>query len=155
MDFEAIASQNQASITQSGTTTGKLGGFESWLVSNVSRGAPDASGGFSAGNTVAPTDGTQRASTEALLKTVIRSAWNAGGKPTVLLMGPSQKQTFSGFTGIASRTSPRARWRPWWAPSTATYRISARSRPCRAATCAAARSASSIPRYGGTRLRGR
>ena len=103
MDLEAIVSQNQASVAQSGAVTRKLGGFESWLVSNVSRGATGASGGFSAGNTAAPTDGTPRASTEALLKTVIRSAWNAGGKPSVLLMGPSQKQTFSGFTGIATQ----------------------------------------------------
>ena len=103
MDLEAIACQNQASIAQSGAVTRKLGGFESWLTSNVSRGAGGASGGFSAGNTVAPTDGTQRASTEALLKTVIRGAWTAGGKPTILLMGANQKQTFSAFTGIATQ----------------------------------------------------
>jgi hypothetical protein len=103
MDLEAIVSQNQASVAQSGVTTRKLGGFETWLTSNVSRGAGGASGGFTAGNTVAPTDGTQRASTEELLKTVIRSAWNSGGKPSILLMGPAQKQTFSGFTGIATQ----------------------------------------------------
>jgi len=103
MDLEAIACQNQASIAQSGATTRKLGGFESWLTSNVSRGATGASGGFSAGNTVAPTDGTQRTSTEALLKVVIKSAWNAGGKPNLLLMGSTQKQNFSGFTGIATQ----------------------------------------------------
>ena len=49
------------------------------------------------------TDGTQRASTEALLKTVIRAAWTAGGKPTILLMGATQKQAFSAFTGIATQ----------------------------------------------------
>ena len=103
MDLEAIACQNQASIAQSGATTRKLGGFESWLTSNVSRGATGTSGGFTAGNTVAPTDGTQRTSTEALLKTVIKSAWNAGGKPNLLLMGSTQKQNFSAFTGIATQ----------------------------------------------------
>ena len=72
-------------------------------MSNVSRGATGTSGGFSAGNTVAPTDGTQRASTEALLKTVIKAAWNAGGKPNLLLMGSTQKQAFSAFTGIATQ----------------------------------------------------
>jgi len=103
MDLEAIVSQNQASNAQAGATPRRMGGFESWLVSNVSRGATGASGGFSAGNTVAPTDGTQRTSTEALLKTVIKSAWNNGGKPTLLLMGATQKQNFSGFTGIATQ----------------------------------------------------
>lgn len=103
MDLEAIICQNQASVAQSGAVTRKLGGFESWLTSNVSRGAGGASGGFSAGNTVAATDGTQRASTEALLKTVIRAAWTAGGKPSILLMGATQKQAFSAFTGIATQ----------------------------------------------------
>jgi len=103
MDLEAIVSQNQASNAQAGATPRRMGGFESWLVSNVSRGATGTSGGFSAGNTVAPTDGTQRPSTEALLKTVIKSAWNGGGKPTLLLMGATQKQNFSGFTGIATQ----------------------------------------------------
>ena len=103
MDLEAIACQNQGSQAQSGANPRKLGGLESWLVSNVSRGAGGGSGGFSAGNTAAPTDGATRASTEALLKGVIRSAWNAGGKPTLLLMGSSQKQAFSAFTGIATQ----------------------------------------------------
>ena len=103
MDLEAILSQNQASQAQSGSNPRKLGGFESWLTSNVSRGSGGSSGGFSSGNVGAPTDGTLRTSTEALLKSVIRSAWNAGGRPTLLLMGASQKQNFSGFTGIATQ----------------------------------------------------
>jgi hypothetical protein len=103
MDLEAIACQNQASNAQAGATPRRLGGFESWIATNVSRGAGGSSGGFTSGNTVAPTDGTTRASTEALLKTVIRSAWNAGGRPTLLLMGSAQKQNFSGFTGIATQ----------------------------------------------------
>jgi hypothetical protein len=100
MDLEAFLSQNQASV---GGGTRKLGGFESWITTNVSRGATGASGGFTAGNTVSPTDGTQRTSTEALLKTVIKSAWTAGGRPNLLLMGGTQKQNFSAFTGIATQ----------------------------------------------------
>ncbi len=103
MDLEAICCQNQASAAQAGTVPRRLGGFESWMVSNVSRGTGGVSGGFAAGNTVAATDGTPRASTEALLKGVIRSAWTAGGKPTILLMGAAQKQAFSAFTGIATQ----------------------------------------------------
>lgn len=103
MDLEAICTQNQASNSQSGTTPRRMGGFESWLTSNVSRGTTGSSGGFTSGNTVAPTDGTQRTSTETLLKAVIKSAWNAGGKPSILLMGSTQKQVFSGFSGIATQ----------------------------------------------------
>jgi hypothetical protein len=103
MDLEAAISQNVASNAESGGTPRHLGGIETWLASNVSRGTGGSSGGFSAGNTAAPTDGTQRAPTEALLKTVVASAWNAGGKPSVLLMGSHVKQEFSGFTGIATQ----------------------------------------------------
>ncbi len=103
MDLEAICCQNQASRAQSGANARLLGGFESWVTSNVSRGTGGASGGFSSGNTTAPTDGTQRASTETLLKGVIKAAWTAGGKPTILLMGGTQKQAFSAFTGIATQ----------------------------------------------------
>lgn len=103
MDLEAIISQNQASNSQSATTPRRMGGFESWLTSNVSRGTTGSSGGFSGGNTVAPTDGTQRTSTETLLKVVIKAAWDAGGRPKILLMGSGQKQKFSAFTGIATQ----------------------------------------------------
>lgn len=103
MDLEAIASQNQASNSQSGTTPRRLGGMESWFTSNVSRGSGGTSGGFSAGNTAAPGDGTQRTSTETLLKSVIKSAWDSGGRPSLLLMGSAQKQNFSGFTGISTQ----------------------------------------------------
>src|SRR5262245_7015248 len=103
MDLEAILSQNQASQAQSGGSPRKLGGFESWITTNVSRGSGGSSGGFSSGNTTAATDGTKRTSTDALLKTVIRAAWNAGGRPSLLLMGAGQKQNFSGFTGIATQ----------------------------------------------------
>jgi hypothetical protein len=103
MDLEAIISQNVASNAEAGATPRHMGGFETWLVTNVSRGTGGTSGGFSAGNTVAPTDGTQRTSTEALLKLVIKSAWTQGGRPSLLLMGGSEKQNFSGFTGIATQ----------------------------------------------------
>jgi hypothetical protein len=99
MDLEAFISQNQAST---GNDPRKLGGFESWLTSNVSRGTTGASGGFTAGNTVAPVDGIARAATLALLKTVLKSAWDNGGKPNWLLMSSNQKMNFSTFVGVAT-----------------------------------------------------
>lgn len=100
MDIESSISQNVAS---SGSDPRKLGGFETWITSNVSRGTTGASGGFSGGNTIAPTDSSiTRAFTLALLKTVVKSAWDNGGRPSWLLMGSSQKVVFSTFTGIAT-----------------------------------------------------
>lgn len=103
MDLEAVISQNQASRSEAGTTPRRLGAYESWLTTNVSRGTTGSSGGFSGSNTVAPVDGLARTSTETLLKGVIRTAWNAGGKPNLLIMAANQKQTFSTFAGIATQ----------------------------------------------------
>jgi hypothetical protein len=101
-DIETQLVQNGASAVDNGTSVaGKSGSFESFLVTNVSRGATGANGGFSAGAVAAPTDGTARAFTETLLKTVMASVFSAGGKPSILMLDPTQKQTFSAFTGIA------------------------------------------------------
>lgn len=102
-DIEKQMLSNKASSAGATGTAARSASFESWLTSNVSRGAGGASGGFQAGTGLvnAPTDGTARAFTETLLKTVISSCYQNGGKPTMLMLGPSQKQTFSAFTGIA------------------------------------------------------
>ena len=48
---------------------------------------------------MAPVDGTQRALTEALIKTTLNSIWTAGGSPDTMMVGGTQKQLFSSFTG--------------------------------------------------------
>lgn len=102
-DLETTLGLNQASVAQSGSTTRKLGGFPTWLTSNVSRGSGGSSGGFSSGNTTVATDGTQRAFTETQLNAVIKSAWDNGGSISLLYMGSFNKQAASGFTGIATQ----------------------------------------------------
>jgi hypothetical protein len=100
MDLEAFISQNQAST---GSDPRKLGGFESWLTSNTSRGVTGTNGGFVTSNTVAATDSSlTRGATLALLKTVLKSAWDNGGKPSWLIMSSAQKMAFSTFTGVAT-----------------------------------------------------
>ena len=101
-DMEAVFASAQASIAETpGTTPRKTGGFLAWMTSNVSRGASGASGGFSAGVVGAPTQGTLRTFTEALLKATWSTAFNNGADPSIALMGGSLKQEFSAFTGIA------------------------------------------------------
>jgi hypothetical protein len=51
----------------------------------------------------ARTDGTQRALTEDQLKSIIKGTWNAGGSPSVIMVGPFNKQKISGFTGGSTR----------------------------------------------------
>lgn len=96
-DLETIITGNQASVTGSSAAARKLGSLESWLTTNVDRGATGASGGFSSGNTVAATDGTQRAITESLLKGVIQKVWTAGGDGNLIMVGPKNKQAISAF----------------------------------------------------------
>lgn len=102
-DIESTISQNTASVTGSSAVARTCAGIESWLTSNISSGAGGSTAGFSGGNTAAPTDGTQRAFTEALLKNVIGLAWTSGGDPSVILVGPKNKAVASGFSGIATQ----------------------------------------------------
>jgi hypothetical protein len=100
MDLETTLLLNQAS---SGSDPRKLGGILSWLTTNTNRGTSGANGGFSSGNTTAATNGTQRTFTETLLKAGMLDAFNAGGRPTVILLDGTHKQIASGFAGIATQ----------------------------------------------------
>lgn len=100
-DEEARAIGNYASNAQSGSTPRGTGGALAWLTSNVSRGTGGSSGGFSSGVVGAATNGTQRNFTEALVKGVLATAFGNGGQPRQAYMGPTSKQEFSAFTGIA------------------------------------------------------
>lgn len=102
-DIEMRLTSNKASVVGSNTIASECAGFAAWLTSNVSRGTSGANGGFSATTNIvaAATDGTKRTFTEALLKTVQRLCYTNGGRPTILQLGPINKQVFSGFTGIA------------------------------------------------------
>ena len=97
-DMEVALCQKGAKTTGNATTARVTGGFESWITSNVSRGTNGAGAGAGA----APTDGTQRALTEALLKTVLQSCFTNGGEPSMAICGPVNKQVISGFTGRSS-----------------------------------------------------
>jgi len=97
-DMETALCQKGAKTTGDATTARVTGGFESWITSNVSRGT----GGAGAGAGAAPTDGTQRTLTEALVKTVLQSCFTNGGQPTMAICGPHNKQVISGFTGRSS-----------------------------------------------------
>jgi len=62
--------------------TRKSGSMSSWIITNVSRGAGGANGGYSSGTglTVAPTNGTQRAFTKVLMDGVMQQGAQNGAK---------------------------------------------------------------------------
>ena len=100
-DMEATITGNIAEVTGGSSTARKMGTLGSWVVTNDDL-ASDGASGAGAGN-AAHTDGTQRAFTEAQLKSVIKSVWNAGGDPSMVMCGPFNKQKLSGFTGNSTR----------------------------------------------------
>lgn len=99
----AIVGVNQASVAGASATARRSGSLTGWLTTNVSRGAGGANGGYQSGTGLvnAATDGTTRAFTETLFKSVVQSCHQQGSMPTIAMMSPKDKVTFSSFTGIA------------------------------------------------------
>jgi hypothetical protein len=96
-DMETSLTQNAVTAAAPRQSRGLVG----WIVDNVNTGA-----GYVAANYItntAQTDGTPRAFTEAQLKDVLQKIYTAGGEPDTIMVGPSQKQTFSTFSGNSTR----------------------------------------------------
>ena len=91
-DLESSICSNNAEVTGSATAARVAGGLRSWVATNDVMGTSGTSGGL--GNTAA-TNGTQRVFTETLLKSVIKSVWDAGGNPTMIMVGPFNIQKLS------------------------------------------------------------
>src|SRR5215813_362328 len=101
-DMESIlVGTNQAKVAGNDTTARKTASVLSWIKTNTSKGSGGADPAAADG-TGTRTDGTQRAFTEASLKTVLQSIWSNGGKPDTIMTGGFNKQVFSTFTGRAS-----------------------------------------------------
>lgn len=76
-------------------------GVQGWLGTNCSFGAGGAAPVPS--TNTAPVAGTNRALTEALVKTQCQNVFNAGGMPNTLYVTPAHKMLFSGLTFAATR----------------------------------------------------
>lgn len=95
-DMESSATQLDVLATSPRQSRGLVG----WVVDNTDRNAGTLAS--YSGNT-GRTKGTAVAFTEARLKNVLQLVYTAGGDPDTLMMGPKAKQTFSSFTGNATR----------------------------------------------------
>jgi len=98
-DMENALLSNVAAATGDATTARALGGVVTWMTSNVSAGT----GGSGAGSGAIRTDGTQRAFTETLLRATLKTTWDTGGNPNVIMLNGFNKQKLSFFTGGATR----------------------------------------------------
>ena len=101
-DIESTLLTNQARAAGDSSTARTFGSIGAWIATNDNLAgdgtSPTANNGSDARN-----DGTQRAMTEDMLKDVIKNVWNAGGNPSVVMVGPFNKQKISGFTGGSTR----------------------------------------------------
>ena len=110
-DIEVMLVSNIAANAGGADAVRVTAGLPAWLRSNVDRstgtvdGANPTLSGTTAGfPNAAATDGSVRALTEAMLKGVIASCWDAGAEPSIVLCGSAVKQKISStFTGSATK----------------------------------------------------
>jgi len=117
MESILIAARTSASAAPNGKAIGAtgtaalLGPYETWMTTGS--GQPSSLGAtgantaetddYSPTDAAQRTDGTQRAFKEADLKQVIKDAWQQGGDPSVIMVGPFNKQALSAFSGNTTR----------------------------------------------------
>ena len=99
-DMELTLLSNQVATNGNSSTARALGGMQAWLSTNYSGGTSGVAG---SGGTTARTNGTNRTFTEAMLQSVVKSVYTAGGNPKILMVTPTHKQTVSSFAGIAAQ----------------------------------------------------
>lgn len=98
-DMEVVVcGTNQTQVAGDTTTARTTASVLSWIKTSTSTTGTDPT----TSGTVTRVDGTQRAFTEAQLKTVLSSVWTQGGNPDTIMAGAFNKQVFSTFTGRAS-----------------------------------------------------
>jgi len=107
-DREARYTSALPAVPPSASVAGESAGALAFMrAPTANRGAggvdPTLSGTTMGYPNAGPTNGTQRAFTEALLKQSIAAAWNAGGEPTLVIMSLAQKQIAATFSGLAQQ----------------------------------------------------
>lgn len=110
-DLEASLTQNNAATAGSASSAPLMASAESWLGTNrtsLGQGTAQTTPGIDAtvGTPITgPTDSTTAGTlVESALKLIIRLCWDAGGDPSLIMVGSDAKQKISGsFTGIATR----------------------------------------------------
>lgn len=108
-DEEAAAVSRNAATAEVANTSGSLmAGACTWAIHNTQRGAGAADavldGSTNAGGmpTTAPTAGTLRVMTEAMLKTALRGLYNDGADPTHLMSTPDMIEKVSDYMFTSS-----------------------------------------------------
>jgi hypothetical protein len=99
-DIEAAMVSANPSVA-SGTR--KLGGAEAWIKTNALHGATGATAGYASGTVGAVTAGTNRAFSEALLKSALQGAYDKGGEASYIMVPPVMKVKLGTFDGGSTK----------------------------------------------------
>lgn len=103
-DMEYSLLQNQGAVTGNSTTARKTATLLAYIKTNVDKDSGGTNPAWTSGvPTIGRTDGTVRTFTETILKSVLQQVWTSGGNPTMVMVGPVNKQRVSGFSGIATK----------------------------------------------------
>ena len=100
-DIEFAAINNGTAIAPTAGVAPQSRGLTGWLMTNNSLGGSGAAP--NADTNVAPTDGTLRSFTEAMLKDVAQKCWDQGGDPSMLFVPGALRAAVSAFTGAATK----------------------------------------------------
>jgi hypothetical protein len=112
-DIEKALVGNQAMCVGSQTVARISAGMESFIAStdhggNAMKATTTNAGstvGFSSGTVTAPTDGASFGGlSQTTFNNALLEAWQDGGDPRVILVGPAYKDDIDGFTSQATRT---------------------------------------------------
>jgi hypothetical protein len=103
-DMEAAIVSKNLAVDDNGTLAGKMAGLGRLIYTNALHNGAGATPAHTSGAaTTAITAGTNRAFTEALLKTAVQGCYTKSGEvPAEVFMSPAHKTLFSAFTGLAS-----------------------------------------------------
>ena len=100
-DIEFAAINNGTAIAPAAGVAPQSRGLSGWLMTNNSLGASGVAP--NADTNVAPTDGTLRSFTEAMIKDVAQKCWEQGGYPSMLFVPAALRATVSAYTGAATK----------------------------------------------------
>jgi hypothetical protein len=105
-DMETTMLANQGAAAGDTSNARKTGALLAFLKTNTSKGTGGGDPSYSTVPTAARTDAVStelRSFSEVLLKDVIQKVWTQGGKPSVVMAGPVNKQNLSRMAGIAAQ----------------------------------------------------
>ena len=105
-DMESTMLANQAAAAGSTSAARKTGALLAFLKTNTSKGTGGGDPSYTSIPDAARTDATTtnlRSFSEVLLKDVIQKVWTEGGKPSIVMAGPVNKQNLSRMAGIAGQ----------------------------------------------------